>query len=607
MPGGGPMDAIKDYTVRIGRNLKKGAKKLFKKIKLIFIGIIIYILGVWIITFAINFISSIRLVTFTIPFNISKSSCYMNNSLGASNTDSIGDFKHYVDQITNEINKIYNEYHNKILENNGECTRSNVLLCPNLIRSANDRINDNYGIKAFASCKQYSADNPSGKIQLSDLANSNLICIDQNFIKYAIQVNQYLNKTNFSAKCIMKDSAMSVVDCNNKTPNKEEMMQQINKLKYLITEDIKLMPENLREEYKNYANGIYNADNENIIIDDVKLSSDGILTLIAENYLTPFFGYSPISSSEDFLSMEPIGDKTFISLIRDNILGNVLFQTMKTMILMIIIVVYGYSFVFSGGEDKKLTSIKEIIKKLIIIGFVMWGTRPESYELIDDWIMPGIFKIMTGVTAILSEAAFNMLDISEIPSSNILETYDLMISYLGSINLWRRVLGLAFSGIGVIILPVIITVIFYVIFYIIKNIGGIIMALIILAFNVAIAPIAILFMLHEKTRPQFDQWIKNLTKEILGFSMGMFVMSITIGLFIKNINQMLNFSVCKWTITVPLWLGIVNLRFDLFIASGVDNSRFILDFITSTLYVILIVQTFGNADEIAGKLSGGAL
>lgn len=95
---------------------------------------------------------------------------------------------------------------------------------------------------------------------------------------------------------------------------------------------------------------------------------------------------------------------------RNNILENSRFQTIKIMLIVLVIAFNGAGFVFGFLN---LTT-RDILQKLLVIVAFMWATQPGTYALYDDLIEPLVLQGTKEVSAFLAGSVMHVIESPEV-------------------------------------------------------------------------------------------------------------------------------------------------------------------------------------------------
>lgn len=86
---------------------------------------------------------------------------------------------------------------------------------------------------------------------------------------------------------------------------------------------------------------------------------------------------------------------------RKGILTSTKFQAVVTLVLLLYVMLLGATFTLGLTE----ISAKELVKRMVIVGFFIWGTRTSVYDFYDNFLDPLVFETLDGLTGMLTKSA----------------------------------------------------------------------------------------------------------------------------------------------------------------------------------------------------------
>lgn len=191
-------------------------------------------------------------------------------------------------------------------------------------------------------------------------------------------------------------------------------------------------------------------------------------------------------------------------------------------VLVLYVLVYAFSYMMGMVSDDYGDFIKRLIK-LSIIGALI---SPNSWEFFNEYLfrlfidgVDNLIILMTSdftgsSTTLISDTDFvdgSTIAAADIGNTNLFKFADLTIDMLFSQSTRIKIAGLLFSSpIGFIYIILIVVGIVLFILAVFKAIMLYLLALLAIALLVIVAPIFLLFILFDRTRGLFDQWIRNL-------------------------------------------------------------------------------------------------
>ena len=281
--------------------------------------------------------------------------------------------------------------------------------------------------------------------------------------------------------------------------------------------------------------------------------SYSFMQTIVARILQPLFG------PQDFNTM-PIGalidftndDQGMVIYIRNGLLSNFLFQTMRALSMMIMITLYGWGVI----TGKTNLSAKDFAKKITTIGIAFWGTDPSNYTLIDDVIVPILYTGIPAFGGILMEVAASISGLS-ITVNNPWQGFDVLLQMLYGPVIGYRMMAY-FTG------DIMFWLTGLILFYtmlkftlaMFKIFAETLIGVIVSAMSISILPILFLLMLNDHTSQYMKKWFNTMVSTMLQTMLFLFVMMIFFSFAAIGFQKIFNFTTC-WTSVIHIGFGLI--------------------------------------------------
>jgi len=338
-------------------------------------------------------------------------------------------------------------------------------------------------------------------------------------------------------------------------------------------------------------------------------SNDSFFTTVVNFFFTPLFGPQLTQNFTEAAVDTSKQEQGIITEIRNGILSNANFQIIRILVLISVITLYGYHLIMGTNEIK----LNDLIKKIIIIGFVAWGTMPQNYQLIDDILIPIFLKGFSGLASMLASAAASVGGFS-INVANPFRAFDIMIASIFSEVISYKILALFMSaGIAKLTLLMILALICIVVIIVARAVLVVALSIASIGITIILLPIVLLTLLHDKTKEYFDKWKNALIKEGFAMMLMIFIMTLFLALVAKYYFALFNFDIC-WQQVHSVNILFLTLKF--FAWSIVNQDANSASFTVQHLQTLLLfaimsivaMQTPGFAKavgDVFGTNSGG--
>jgi hypothetical protein len=244
---------------------------------------------------------------------------------------------------------------------------------------------------------------------------------------------------------------------------------------------------------------------------------------------------------DDFIKIDNMHDGLFVK-IRNKILSDYLFQSFRLMMVVWFIFSFGFGII-KEGKNLNMSSLQSEWMRFAIL---LWGTEPTNYQMIDDFILPFLFRGLLNISTLFLEAASDIMGTS-IDIDNPFDFFDQVLQIFFSKSFFIKLYSLSISlyfYLHFLIFPLIIlgslrmakAVLSTVYFLMIAacNIGGMI----------TFFPLYLVLSLTEEKKALFTAWRKQMIAEFLNLSVAMGIFGLFIGFIMHYLFQVIGHEVC---------------------------------------------------------------
>jgi hypothetical protein len=323
-------------------------------------------------------------------------------------------------------------------------------------------------------------------------------------------------------------------------------------------------------------------------------------------FFKPIFGAQSISKLEAGALVD-LSDKDngIIIQIRNGILQSWFFQLTKTILVVLMVVLYGLNIV----RGNLIINMEDFLKRMTSFGVVMWGTDPENYTMIDDLLLPIFFEGITSLGGALLATAANIAGMS-IKTGNPFATFDIILSTFYNLAIGYKMLAMFISNpifwLTFLIIGAFMVIITVAMFW---TFIGALVGIATLGITIAVLPIVILFMLVEEQveilSGKFDAWMSSMEQQIWSTMVYLFSSMIFYYFAIRQFNRIFDFAVCFEQIsTVNLLLFSID-----FYGWKAQSEFDIIKYLTDLAIFGVVMLLVKHSDAIISKLGeifGGA-
>ena len=244
----------------------------------------------------------------------------------------------------------------------------------------------------------------------------------------------------------------------------------------------------------------------------------------------------------------------------DDGFGNIItpFLDAVRAVLVLYVLLYGGMFMLGMVSDDQADFLKRILKVSLVAVLLSAGSwdffNNYLFIVFTDGVDDLIFMLsgdFTGSSTTLVNRLGQIDTTRTTPPDhfNIFRFADITLDMLFNQSTWIKIAGLLFaSPIGWIYIIMIIVGMFMFIVAVFKAIVLYLLAMIAIALLLIVAPIFIIFILFERTRPLFDGWIKNLINYMLQPVLVITALAIFNVFVFSAIYALLYYRVCWQTI-----------------------------------------------------------
>ncbi len=327
-------------------------------------------------------------------------------------------------------------------------------------------------------------------------------------------------------------------------------------------------------------------------------SKISFFNLIRDSLIKPMFG-------SDILSGQ-WSNTSYVITVRNDILSNSMFQALRFMVVIFSIIMLGYkvmmgSFALDPKNGKSLPPTPEIIKMIIFISIGLWATDPNNYTLVDNVIIPFIYKGIMSISDIFVLAIQKTVSYGIGNKGSYGGLEETMMSFFSD-SVFNKTLAIFGDRFHIfLMIPVFWICIVIVFMEFIKSI--IIVCLTMMTFGVLIilSPIVSMFLFLEFMRDQFWKWINSMKDLMIKQAAVLFSLVLAIEFVTSILSKLLAFEICK------------NKFMDFFggwyrwkIVSNFDDTQFTINIIIFAIVTYLVTDIrnliSGAIGNIFGKL-----
>jgi type IV secretory pathway VirB6-like protein len=288
----------------------------------------------------------------------------------------------------------------------------------------------------------------------------------------------------------------------------------------------------------------------------IRAGDDGLLEFIARTIENSLLG----ETESDGHRKKGIVEFMFKALVQDTH-----FAALITWSLALYIAFYGVASLIGIVEINK----KELLGRLFKIGMVMFFTNPASWEFYNSIVVKFFKEGMDFLVVMFGELAVSQVDDETLSSIRISESLgqigqdsnasrfsyiDTMIKSLFSLNVTKKIWGLAFESIfGIIYIIAIYALILFFIYVMLTALTAYALALVKIIFALSLGPIFFAFLLFSQTSSMLNKWIAFLGGKALEIVILFMILYIFIALIDQKFTNMLSYRVCADYIRLGLF------------------------------------------------------
>lgn len=273
-------------------------------------------------------------------------------------------------------------------------------------------------------------------------------------------------------------------------------------------------------------------DRRNIIITVKDAYKDSIdISSVKTQYINKRdYGLININNMQDGLIVK----------IRNLILKSPTFQTMRMISVVIFIMTMGFGII----RGEKGINVRGMQTDWMRFMVGLWATDPLNYQLIDDFLLPIMFKGIFSISSILLQGAADIMGTS-MDINSPFDFFNNIIKIALSRELFIKVFALNYSS------PILFVFSFVLIYggvirlvvEIVRGVGLIAITTINIGGMVIFFPLFGLLSMFDKFKSMLDNWIEKMKTEFLNLALSIGIFGIFIGIVYYFLKQALDFSV----------------------------------------------------------------
>jgi len=273
------------------------------------------------------------------------------------------------------------------------------------------------------------------------------------------------------------------------------------------------------------------------IVDRYYNDNEGGYTVkIKEGTRSPNDG--PVSKVVGFF-VEPI--KIIMRRIYEGILADPGFLNAIRYLLVLYIIIYGYTFIIGRRSQEELR--KDAVIRIFKIGFIVTLLGANSWDFFNTYLFAAFIDGIDGIAGML------LTNFDNYDPSDPWYSMDSLLAKLFSGETSAKISSTLFSNfpLGIIYIPFLYFGIILFLIAVIKAVIVYIIAFIGIAILISLAPIFFIFMLFDKTKALLEEW----WNQLIAFSIQQIILMTALGMFaaviVTYLEKTLGYRVC-WNV-----------------------------------------------------------